>query len=42
MVELFEDEPISSKSVDIKYLLVFLIVASVFLIGLSRRRERGN
>ena len=42
MVELFEDDPISSKSVDIKYLLVFLIVASVFLIGLSRRRERGN
>ena len=42
MVELFEDNPISIKSSDLKYLIVLAILALTFLIGLSRRSNRNK
>lgn len=38
-VELFEDNPVASKSTDIRYFVVLAIVVFVFLLGLSRRRS---
>ncbi|WP_405325296.1 hypothetical protein [Methanobrevibacter sp.] len=42
MVELFEDNPISQKSFDIRYILVFIIVLLIFAFGLLRKRDRSN
>lgn len=42
MVELFEDEPISQKSFDIRYILVLTIVLLIFFVGLFRKRDRLN
>ena len=42
MVELFEDDPISQKSFDIRYVLVLTIVLLVFFVGLLRKRDRLN
>ena len=42
MVELFEDEPISQKSFDIRYILVLTIVLLIFFVGLLRKRDRLN
>ena len=40
MVELFEDEPISQKSFDIRYVTVLAIVLLLFFFGLLRKRDR--
>ena len=42
MVELFEDNPISQKSFDIRYILVLTIVLLIFACGLLRKRDRSN
>ena len=42
MVELFEDNPISQKSFDIRYILVLTIVLLIFAFGLLRKRDRSN
>ena len=42
MVELFEDDPISQKSFDIRYILALTIVLLVFFVGLLRKRDRSN
>lgn len=42
MVELFEEDPISQKSFDIRYILVFIIVLLIFAFGLLRKRDRSN
>jgi predicted outer membrane repeat protein len=42
MVELFEDNPISQKSFDIRYILALTIVLLVFFVGLLRKRDRSN
>jgi predicted outer membrane repeat protein len=42
MVELFEDDPISQKSFDIRYALVLAIVLLIFAFGLLRKRDRSN
>lgn len=42
MVELFEDNPVSQKSFDIRYILVLTIVLLIFAFGLLRKRDRLN
>ena len=42
MVELFEDNPISQKSFDIRHILVLTIVLLIFAFGLLRKRDRLN
>ena len=42
MVELFEDEPISQKSFDIRYVIALAIVLLLFFFGLLRKRDRAN
>ena len=42
MVELFEDNPVSQKSFDIRYILVLAIVLLIFAFGLLRKRDRLN
>ena len=42
MVELFEDNPISQKSFDIRYILVLTVVLLIFAFGLLRKRDRLN
>ncbi|AMK15471.1 right-handed parallel beta-helix repeat-containing protein [Methanobrevibacter olleyae] len=42
MVELFEDNPISQKSFDIRYIMAFAIVLLIFLFGLIRKRDRSS
>ncbi|MBR5504531.1 MAG: hypothetical protein IKV87_08865 [Methanobrevibacter sp.] len=39
MVELFEDNPSTSKSTDIRYFAVLAFILLVFLIGLTRKRK---
>ena len=42
MTELFEDNPTSQKSFDIKHILALSIVLLLFLFGLLRKRDRSS
>ena len=42
MTELFEDNPTSQKSFDIRYILALSIVLFIFLCGLLRKRDRSS
>ena len=42
MVELFEENPITQKSFDIRYILALTVVLLVFFFGLLRKRDRIN
>ncbi len=42
MIELFEDNPISTKSFDNRYILALTIVLLIFLFGFLRKRDRTS